>query len=117
MAEILQQAAINRHYRDKEGDTKLNYNDLKLAIKLKQMNCFTRPISSFHVQQVALEKNSIPLANLVLGPAHTIQDQQFMKTPIGTPEYSEMLQEKCKKANNMNHLPVGLSVRLDYPNF
>ena len=61
-SEMLNQAQINRHYRDREGESKLPASDLRLAIKLKQQNCFSGPISSSFVQQVAKDKNSIPLS-------------------------------------------------------
>jgi hypothetical protein len=36
--------------------------------------------------------------------------------PVGSPEYSEMLQERAKKVN-MNALPtMGMAARLDFPN-
>ena len=45
-SEMINEAQINRRYRDKEGNTPLSNSDLKLAIKFKQVNTFTRPVST-----------------------------------------------------------------------
>ena len=63
----MHQAQINRHYRDRDCESKINNKDLKLAIKLKQMNSFTRPISQAFTQKVAEQKNEKSLAELILG--------------------------------------------------
>ena len=48
-AEMLNQAQVYRNYRDHDGDSKLSEADLKLAIRLKQMTSFTKPISTMFV--------------------------------------------------------------------
>ena len=88
--EMISQAQINRHSRDCDNDSRLQASDLKLAMKLKHQTCFTRPLSSQHLQSVAREKNAMPLAQLVLGHQHTAHDHRFMKMQPGTAEYSEI---------------------------
>ena len=38
--EIINEAQIGRKYRDKDCETNLNNKDIKLAIRLKNMNTF-----------------------------------------------------------------------------
>ena len=44
--EMINEAQINRRYRDKEGNTPLSNSDIKLAIKFKHVNTFTKPVST-----------------------------------------------------------------------
>lgn len=65
-AEMVAESLKNKHYRDKFGESKLSVNDLKLALNIKQMN-FQRPIPSSQIQNIAAQRNAIPLDDLVMG--------------------------------------------------
>ena len=110
-SEVVNEAQVNRRYRlrqppsDKETSHLITNADLKLAIKFKTLNSFTKPISSSHIQRIAQEKNNIPLNELVLGKQNLKAAQRSNKdVQEDTPEYSKMLQEMSKQAN-LNGLP------------
>ena len=84
---MINEAQINRRYRDKEGNTPLSNKDLKLAIKFKHINTFTKPISTQTIQKVASERNEIRLAQLVLGP----QAPLLERTKGSISEYYELI--------------------------
>lgn len=113
--EMMNEACISKQYRDREEKTVLQAKDLKLAIKVKQFNTFSRPISSANLQKVAAEKNSIPLTRLVLGDK-VARDPLLDPSNIGKPEHAQQLLEKSRGAR-MNDIPSsGIVYRLDHPN-
>ena len=110
-SEVVDEAQVNRRYRlrqppiDRESSQLITNADLKLAIKFKTLNSFTKPISSSHIQRIAHDKNSIPLNELVLGKQNLNRELKSNKDiQEDTPEYSKMLQEMSKQAN-LNGLP------------
>mmetsp|Transcript_7880 Transcript_7880/g.13210 ORF Transcript_7880/g.13210 Transcript_7880/m.13210 type:complete len:191 (+) Transcript_7880:176-748(+) len=109
--------------------TKVQSKDIELAIKVKHMTNFQKPVNHELVQRIAEERNRVSLDRLVLD---LDGDKNFNKFPsienirFGTNEYFEfqaMKQEK-EKTVNFNDIPSmqmgGLQdvpvFRLDQPN-